>query len=659
MVTRRCNIACGHCSVESGPAVKEQASEEDLVRYVHEAATAGVRSILLTGGEPMLREKIVLRMLRECRKLNIATIITTNGFWGKTPRSARAKLRALCRAGLDGLTVSYDRYHAEFQGPEPALNIARAAEEIRFAINVNITRVADESDLDEIVTAFEGIGSVRLRFYDVQPVGRARELPAERLRAEVEGFCSSCGFPAITSNGRLTACNGPAFFAKADSPLAVGSLAETPLAELLQRHRQDPILETIRAFGPAGLRDELRRIDGFQNFFRPHYQGMCELCHHITSHPDAVRALRAKLADPQLAARRLVVRKVISGSRTDGVLNRDYVNGIGACRAFLHALMGDIRWSAEAEQILGRADIDWAQIAHYLSECGLAGPLMPLLSESHLTRWAPNIFSKRIEARAQEDTAREPLALRALDCVSRALRELNGRALLLNSTAQFAVKATTGPATRFRSIDQIELCVERSLDRPVRDKLLAMGAHLDSRRRLNWYGLPISIETRIMPASWSLPDAALLVTATAVHDADGGPFVQLDPSGQMLHAAMEASRRLFSHGLSTAWDLSFALRADVDWSRLADWVSRSRVPRGFWTPIRVLGRELGLPIPSEFLAIGPADRRQQKLERTARQRLFTASDGPSGLRHFKRNLTLFRLGGSRLTARELVGIYTA
>jgi MoaA/NifB/PqqE/SkfB family radical SAM enzyme len=91
--------------------------------------------------------------------------------------------------------VSYDRYHAEFQGPEPALNIARAADEIGVLININITRIADDSDLAEIVRPFEHMGSTRLRFYDVQPVGRARDFEVEMLRSETGGFCNACNSP--------------------------------------------------------------------------------------------------------------------------------------------------------------------------------------------------------------------------------------------------------------------------------------------------------------------------------------------------------------------------------------------------------------------------------------------------------------------------------
>src|SRR6185503_7438905 len=81
MLTRRCNMACGHCSVESGPGVRGEPSETELLEHVRQAARAGVRWIRMTGGEPMLRGRTLLRLLRECQRLGVRTSMSTNGFW--------------------------------------------------------------------------------------------------------------------------------------------------------------------------------------------------------------------------------------------------------------------------------------------------------------------------------------------------------------------------------------------------------------------------------------------------------------------------------------------------------------------------------------------------------------------------------------------------
>ena len=107
MITRRCNMTCTHCSVESGPNIGgTDPDEQELVRWVGMAAEARVRAIRITGGEPMLRPSVVLRLVSECRRLGMASTMTTNGFWGRTPFQARKHLRALKRAGLSTLVVS-------------------------------------------------------------------------------------------------------------------------------------------------------------------------------------------------------------------------------------------------------------------------------------------------------------------------------------------------------------------------------------------------------------------------------------------------------------------------------------------------------------------------------------------------------------------------
>ncbi|MDP9178831.1 MAG: radical SAM protein, partial [Gemmatimonadota bacterium] len=94
MVTRRCNMTCAHCSVESGPAIRSQPAEHELEELITEAADAGVRAIVFTGGEPMLREDLVLRLMSLARKCGLATTVTTNGFWGQTFAGARRTVSA-------------------------------------------------------------------------------------------------------------------------------------------------------------------------------------------------------------------------------------------------------------------------------------------------------------------------------------------------------------------------------------------------------------------------------------------------------------------------------------------------------------------------------------------------------------------------------------
>jgi len=341
MVTRRCNMACAHCSVESSSRIRKQPTEEEMEGVVRQAADAGISSILFTGGEPMLREALVIKLMTMAKNFGIASALTTNGFWGKTLPGARKTLAAMRKAGLGFFTLSYDRYHAEFQGPGPAKNILRAAEELKVPMNVNVTRVADDADIASLLAPFEGSKHARTRFYDVQSVGRAKDIPPETMRGKIDGSCNAATIPAVTDDLRVTACNGPAYFQPETSSLAVGSLREHSLETLLKKHRDDPILQTIRLFGPSRLKAELSAIPGFENFpWKKAYSGLCDLCLHINSDAAASVALRERLSDPKLTAERTARQLVVDGVATRGESGRDFANGSGAARVWMNGARG-------------------------------------------------------------------------------------------------------------------------------------------------------------------------------------------------------------------------------------------------------------------------------------------------------------------------------
>jgi pyruvate-formate lyase-activating enzyme len=616
MLTRRCNMACAHCSVESGPKAGEKGPTlEILLASVREAAEAGVTSVILTGGEPMLRERAATEIVRECRRLGLASRITTNGFWGRTPERAERTLAALLDAGLGAMTVSYDRFHAAFQGPEPVVHIARAASRLCFSIDVNVTRLAEDTEIEALVAPFADLPGVRLRFYDVQPVGAARAMEGAAFRSEVEGFCSACGIPALTDDGRLTACNGPSYFLPPGNPLAVGSLAEAPLGELLARHRDDPILDTIRTEGPAGLRDALLRIPGFAGFpFREGYSGMCDLCHHITSSPDAVAALRVALSVPERAAERVARQRLIEREREGGTLSRARANTDGAARIYLAMAAGEPVDAGSAGRVLGRADLDWRARAEALIAAGLARPLLGRLDEPAFARWAPALFGSMLGQAAILDQARELRQRAALERLAAALRAEGAEGTVVGGAGLWPWGRADGGSRR--AVGAIEVVVSPETARRVRSQI-GNGAG----------SAPIALRSEIAPPPWGLPDGEILRAARPIPDPALDGLRRLAPSDALVCALVGASASGLRAGLEVAFDAWAALRDEIDPARIASLVAALKTPRGFWVPARILATRIGVPIPAGILAGAPRDRRQLRLERVAARRLFRQGSG--------------------------------
>ena len=605
MLTRRCNMACAHCSVESGPkAGAKGPSLEQLLDAVREAATAGVQSIIVTGGEPMLRERVALEMVRECCRLGVSSRVVTNGFWGRTQDRAERTLDAFLDAGLTFMTVSYDRFHAAFQGPEPVVHIARAAERRGFRVDVNVTRMANDGEIEDLVAPFADFPGIRFRYYDVQPVGNARDLPGAEMRAEVEGFCSACGIPALTDDGRLTACNGPSYFQPAGSPLVVGSLVHSTLGELLRRHAEDPVLDTIRTSGPAGLRDALLRTPGFDSFpFRDQYSGICDLCHHVTSSPEAVAALRTSLATPDQAAARVARSVLIDEQHDGGLLSRTYTNTAGAAKTFLAIAAGGAISAEESGRVLGRADFDWHAQAGALAAAGLAGRVLVRVEEPALARWAPQLFASRLRRTAVADAAREMAVEGAIRRLAADLAGRGGSVTAIGGAACALLAGGTGAATRSPAVFEVVV---------------------PGRHRLRGLPASVAIRSSIGHGPWRLPDS-MLEGARAVPGIDGLRY--LEPSAALVSAMVAAAARGLRGGLAAAWDARIALDAGIDVDGVLAHASAMRAPRAFWVPLRALARQVGLPVPDRLLSRAPDDPRQRRLEGLAAARLFAYGPG--------------------------------
>ena len=645
MLTRKCNMTCAHCSVESSPHIKTQPSDEELLQVVRDAAKSGAFAVQLTGGEPMLREPLVMRLLEECRALGMGATLTTNAFWGKSPEAAAQKIKALNDAGVGRLTISYDRFHAEFQGPEPAVNIIRAAEELDLplTISLNLTRTVDD-DLTALVAPFEKFRRLQMRFYDVQPVGRARDMEGT-LRQETGGFCTACRVPTVTDDGRVTACNGPAYFSAPSSPLIVGSLSENTFAELMEKHRSDPILDTIRTFGPERLGRELGQTPGFEDFaFHESYSGMCDLCLHLTSQPQAMAALHERLSQSRPTAERIAAQYVMNAARRgQGELNRDYVNALGACRVFLRAALEPAEnWAEEAERVLGRADLDWNHQALHLMRCGLSLPLQNALGETALSRWAPPFFIERLRRQALNDTFRQVTQRQALEQIAQAIREVGTRGVLLKGTAMMAIDdelAASGieysKRIPNRSCGDVDLYIPRGQAIEVREKLLQRGfkdVEAAGDDMTAWHQLPqmayrgalIEIHQELQPDFCGLPEREMLRHTRLLQSEKLRGLQTLDAEAMLLYSAVHLSKHLFAHGLKTAWDFVWLMDRfpDLDWNRVANMARRTGMNRGFWVPVCVLCRELAIPFPESFLKRAPRDRLERKMETLAHRHLF-------------------------------------
>ena len=293
-VTDRCNFRCRYCMPPEGlPWLPkdEILSFEEITRLTNVLVESGVRSIKVTGGEPLMRREVhvLVRMLRELGD-DLDMSVTTNGYL------LAGQAQRLKDAGLDRVTVSCDslvkrrfaemtlrdalddvmrglRVSAELgltpvkintvviknHNEDEAVDFARLARdtgyEVRF-IEYMPLDAQDEWSADGVVPGREIIERVQAvfplvpdtddepepatpyRFADGAP-GRIGVIPSV-----TEPFCDTCNRLRLTADGQLRAClfsleetdlRGPLRAGATDDELA--ELARACLAAKWSGHR--------------------------------------------------------------------------------------------------------------------------------------------------------------------------------------------------------------------------------------------------------------------------------------------------------------------------------------------------------------------------------------------------------------------------------------
>jgi cyclic pyranopterin phosphate synthase len=289
-ITDRCNFRCVYCMPKEvfGREYaflerRELLTFEEIARVVGMFAQLGVRTVRLTGGEPLVRRNVehlveLLAAIETPAGERLELALTTNG--SLLPQKAEA----LATAGLDRVTVSLDSLDDEaFR----ALNdvdfpVARVLEGIDAAaaaglpvkVNAVVKRGANDGDVLALAERFRGSGHV-LRFIEYMDVGSthgwrledvvsAQEIvrtiserwplePAQPERPDatarrwryVDGageigvvasvtqpFCGGCSRARLSAEGRLYTCLFAARGHDLRAPLRLGASDEELIENL-------------------------------------------------------------------------------------------------------------------------------------------------------------------------------------------------------------------------------------------------------------------------------------------------------------------------------------------------------------------------------------------------------------------------------------------
>lgn len=277
--TFRCNLQCAHCSYNCGPSRTEKMNTDDIKYILKEAAYSKIRLVELMGGEPFLDYAELSELVAYCSDIGLDVIVTTNGFWGKDYEIAVEKLKALSKKGLTSVLVSTDTFHQKFIPVIYALNIIRAARELKIEAYCNFCLSSDRKT-DNILLNCLKKETDNIFTIDTVPSGRA--FNSEKLSVKSTSDFQSCKSLVVNilPNADVFVCCGSSDINSdiIDTPLYMGNCLRENAKDVLRRKNMSCMEAFFDLDSPIWFKNFLKQESCREILRDKKYSHICELC---------------------------------------------------------------------------------------------------------------------------------------------------------------------------------------------------------------------------------------------------------------------------------------------------------------------------------------------------------------------------------------------
>lgn len=260
-LTRRCPLRCAHCSTGSAPEVREEPGARALERFVSSFTAADRPEVMmLTGGEPLLRPRLVAGLARSARAVGTRTALLSGMFFARSrglPEPVREAVRT-----LDHFSASLDVHHEREVSRAAVFRAVREIRDLGVAVSFHLTGTGEDDPYLADVTAdiertFDG--TVPSLVNEVRPFGRAASW-ASPAHGRPDGGgalpCAMAAWPVVAFDGTVLACCNQDTVDHRPVPphLRLGHAARDDWASVRARTLRSPLLRLVRTVGPAHLR---------------------------------------------------------------------------------------------------------------------------------------------------------------------------------------------------------------------------------------------------------------------------------------------------------------------------------------------------------------------------------------------------------------------
>jgi len=144
---RRCNLACMHCySISADIDFPGELCTAEVLRVMEDLKAFGVRALILSGGEPLLR-KDIFTIAERAKALGFYTALSTNGTLIDAPLAQRIGATGFDYVGisLDGLEATHDKFRRQAGAFVKSLAALRLCRDLHMKVGVRFTLTQDNA----------------------------------------------------------------------------------------------------------------------------------------------------------------------------------------------------------------------------------------------------------------------------------------------------------------------------------------------------------------------------------------------------------------------------------------------------------------------------------------------------------------------------------
>ncbi|MCT4509360.1 MAG: radical SAM protein [Tepidibacter sp.] len=186
-ITNVCNFKCKHCYSSATPTKdKEELTLEEIKKVVDDLATINVPVILLSGGEPLMRDNI-FEIIEYIKSKGINVSLSTNGSLITKDVARRLKNLGIGYVGisLDGTSKTNDVFRGVNGAYDSIIKAINNCKEVGQKVGLRFTiQKKNYKEVKDILKLVDDIDIPRICFYHLVPSGRGQDIINDMLTHE-------------------------------------------------------------------------------------------------------------------------------------------------------------------------------------------------------------------------------------------------------------------------------------------------------------------------------------------------------------------------------------------------------------------------------------------------------------------------------------------